>query len=174
MLHNYNNKYWFQLPSEKLLHLIEANAQKFHFLDEFRQLIIHEFLLHLTQHDILGIFGDKIADAAFVVDDASVLHSLIGSHDGVGVHAQLDAEVTHRKDAVVGLQLAVEDLLVNLRADLQVYWFMRIEFHGLIFLSFDFTIGEEEQKGRDKDAYNHAPDGCIMGHTKHLFLRESL
>ena len=153
---------------------LQSDAQKFHLLDHFRQFLFEKFLAHLLEYDVLGFGCDEIADATLVVDDARRRHSLVGAHDGVGVHPELDAVVAHRQDTIVGLQFAAQDLLIQLRANLQVYGFVCVEFHGLVFLCLDFTIGEVEQHTRDDDAKNHAPNHSIMGNTNYLTLRIAL
>ena len=156
---------FFRFPLRgNLLHLyfIDANAQQLHLLNDLRHLLFEELLAHLLEDDVFGLRGDEIADATFVVDDARIRHGLVGAHDGVGVHAELDAVIAHRRDAVVSLQVAAQDLLIELLANLQVYGFVCVEFHGLVFLGLDFTIGEVEQHTRDDDADDHAPDGSIV------------
>ena len=152
----------------RFFYLVEADAQEFHLLDHFGQFLFEELLAHLLEDDVFGLGRDEIADAALVVDDARSGHVLVGAHDGVWVHAELDAVVAHRQDTVVGLQFAAQDLLIELRTNLQVYGFVCVEFHGLVFLRLDFTIGEVEQHARDDDADDHAPDGSIMPQANHF------
>jgi len=158
----------------RVFYFIEADAQKFHLLDHFGQLLGYELLAHLFEDNVLGFGGDEIADASLVVDDARRRHGLVGAHDGVGVHPELDAVVAHRQDAVVGLQFAAQDLLIQLRTNLQVYGFVCVEFHGLVFLRLDFTIGEVEQHCRDDEADYHATNHSIMGDLYHLLLRNAI
>ena len=123
----------------------------------------------MLEYDVFGLGRNEITNAALVVDDARSRHGLVGAHDGVRVHSELDAVVSHRQDTVVGLQFAAQDLFIELRANLQVYGFVCVEFHGLVFLCLDFTIGEVEQHGGDNDADDHAPNGGIVPKANHFF-----
>ena len=83
-----------------------GDSQEFHLLDHLGQFFIDELLFHLFEYQFLGFVGDEIADASLVVDDASVLHDLIRTHDGVWVDTELDAKLADGKQPVVSLQIS--------------------------------------------------------------------
>lgn len=133
----------------------EADFQKLHLAEDGRPFGLEELALKAGENLAAGIGGDEIADSPLVVDDAVVGELFVAAHHRVGVHPYFGPIFPDGGNPVFAIQLPGEDFLADGVCNLEIYRFVRVEFHihgDLVFYGSHAKVCPHSESERYEDA----------------------